>query len=433
MEPMMVGLIGIILMLVLLAVGMPVGFGMAFVGGVGIWYFTNWEGAARMLAVIPYNLLTGYSHAVLPLFFFMANITLFSGISRSLYEMVYKWIGRLPGGLSAATIGAATIFGAVSASAVATCLTIGLVSIPEMKKYKYDDGMATACIAAGGVLGILIPPSGILIIYGIMTGQSIGKLFIAGIVPGVILCIMFMTMIVTRCIINPALGPPGPSTTFAEKIKSIGATAEMLLLVVIVIGGLIIGWFTPTEAGAVGAFFAFVFSLARRRLNWQGFKGAVWETASGVGMIYFLLIGAFIFNNFLTMSNIPMELAELVAGLALPKLVIILLILVIYLILGCFIDALAMILLTIPVFFPVAMALNLDPIWFGIVIVLVVGMGMITPPVGIGVYVIAGVAKDVPMGTIFKGIIPFLLVEVVFAALLITFPQIATFLPSLMN
>lgn len=378
-------------------------------------------------------IINNYNYAVLPLFFFMANICFQTGLSKDLFAMVYKWIGRLPGGLAAAAIGAATIFGAVSASAVATCITIGSVALPEMKGYRYDDGLATACVAAGGVLGILIPPSGIFIIYGILTEQSIGALFIAGVVPGLVLCIMFMIMIIARCAVNPKLGPPGPATTFKEKVWSIGPTAEMLVLIVLVIGGLMVGWFTPTEAGAVGAFGAVTFSLVRKRLSWQGFKQAAWETASGVGMMYFLLIGAFIFNGFMTLSTIPMELAGIVSRLSLPAPVVMAIIIFIYIVLGCFLDAMAMVLLTIPVFYPVALSLGYDPIWFGVVIVLVVGMGMITPPVGMGVYVITGVAKDVPMGTVFKGIWPFFYVEVVFAALLMIFPQIATWLPSVMH
>lgn len=433
MSSMTVGVIGIVVMLALLALGMPIGFGMAVIGWLGIWYFTSLTGALSMAATVPYQVIYNYNYAVLPLFFFMANICMHTGLSTALFNMVYKWMGRLPGGLSAAAIAAATIFGAVSASAVATCLTIGLVAIPEMKRYNYQDSLATACVAAGGVLGILIPPSAMLIVYGVMTQQSIGKLFIAGVIPGLVLAIMFMIMIVARCMINPNLGPRGPKFTFKEKIYSIGPPAEIILLIILVIGGLLIGWFTPTEAGAVGAFGAVVFSLIRRRLKWQGFKDAVWETASGVGMIYMLIIGAFIFNGLLTLSNIPMELADIVAGLNLPPIAIMCIIFVIYLILGCFIEALAMILLTLPVFYPIAVAIGYDPIWFGIIIVLVVGMAMITPPVGMGVYVIAGIAKDVPMGAIFKGIWPFLYVEILFFVLLLVFPQIATWLPSFMT
>lgn len=429
---MTIGLIGILVMLALFFAGLPIGFGMGIIGFAGIWYLTSANAMATMTGAIPYNLVSKYTFCVLPLFYLMANICLHSGLSKDLFAMVYKWIGRMPGGLSAAAIGAATIFGAVSASVVATSLTIGLVALPEMKRYKYQDELATACVAAGGVLGILIPPSATLIIYGIMTEQSIGELFIAGIIPGIILCIMFMMMIVGRCLINPTLGPRGPSFPLKEKVKSVGSTIEMLLLIVLVIGGLIIGWFTPTEAGAVGAAGAIAFSLIRRRLKWQGFKAALIETASGVGMVYMLLIGAFLFSGFLALSTIPMQTAEIISELALPNVVVIILIIIVYLILGCFIDALPMILLTIPVFYPIILKLSLDPIWFGIIIVLVVGMGVITPPVGICVYVIAGVAKDVPMGAIFKGIVPFLIVEIIFTAILIAFPQIATFLPSLM-
>jgi tripartite ATP-independent transporter DctM subunit len=433
MSPLTIGYLGVILMLVLMAAGLPIGFCMALLGWAGIWYFTSMEGASRMVATIPFNLISTYNYAVLPLFLFMANICLQTGLSRDLFTMVYKWMGRLPGGLAAAAIGAATIFGAVSASAVATSVTIGSVAIPEMKRYNYDPGLTTACVAAGGVLGILIPPSGIFIIYGILTEQSIGELFIAGVVPGIMLATMLMIMIVGRCLVNPKLGPVGPQTTWKEKFISIGPTAEMLLLILLVIGGLIIGWFTPTEAGAIGAFGAIVFSLVRKRLSWKGFKEALWTTASSVGMIYFLLIGAFVFNGFMALSTIPMELAGIVGGLSLPPWAIMALIIVIYIVLGCFLDGLAMILLTIPVFYPIVVTIGWDPIWFGVVIVLVTGIGMITPPVGMCVYVITGVAKDVPMSTVFKGIWPFFYVEILFAAILIAFPPIATWLPSIMK
>lgn len=433
MSTLTVGFIGLALMLVLLFMRMPIGFSMGLVGFAGVWYFRHMASALNAGGAIPFALIFNYDFCVLPLFYFMANICLYTGISSDLFNMVYKWVGRLPGGLAAAAIGAATIFGAVSASAIATCVCIGSVAVPEMRKYRYQDALSTACVATGGVLGVLIPPSSVLIIYGIVTENSIGKLFIAGIVPGVVLCIMFMIMIIGRCTINPKLGPPGPSTTFKEKLYSIGPTAEILALVVVVIGGLLIGWFTPTEAGAIGAFGAIVFTLIRRKLKWTGFKRALWDTANGVGMVYFLLIGAFIFNNFLTMSNIPMETASIVAGLNLSPALIMAAIIIIYLIMGCFIESLAMILLTIPIFYPVALATGWDPLWFGVVIVLVGGMGMITPPVGIGVYVIAGIFKDIPMGTIFKGIWPFLITEVIFAGFLIAFPQIATYLPSIMK
>ncbi len=432
MEPMIVGLIGLVLMLVLLSLGTPVGFSMAAIGFLGICYFIPLNTAFVRMATIPYEIISSYSFCVLPLFFFMANLCLQARLSEDLFKMVYLWMGRLPGGLAVAAIGAATIFGAVCASALATILTIGLVALPEMKKYKYESGLAAACVASGGVLGILIPPSGVLIIYALLTEQSIGALFIAGIIPGIVLCLMFMVMIVTRCIINPKLGPRGPVFPFKEKVKSFGGTIEIILLIVLVIGGLLVGWFTPTEAGAVGSFGAIVFALLRRRLKWQGFKDAVWETAMGSGMIYTIVIGAFVFSNFLALSTLPSRAAEMIAGLGLSDVAVTVMIIILYLILGCFLDATPMMLLSIPVIYPIVVSIGYDPIWFGIFIVVMCGIGNITPPVGMGVYVIAGIAKDVPMGTIFRGAVPFLIVMIIFTALLAAVPQIATFLPGLM-
>jgi tripartite ATP-independent transporter DctM subunit len=323
------------------------------------------------------------------------------------------------------------MFAAASASSIATAVTMGMVSIPEMRSYKYDSALATGCVAAGGTLGILIPPSGILILYGIITEQSISELFIAGVAPGIILALMFMVMIYIRASLNPKMAPQGPRTSFKEKMVATGQSFEMVLLLLLIIIGLIIGWFTPTEAGAIGAFGAIVLSLIRRRLSWPGFKDSIIDTARSSGMIFTIIIGAFVFNYFLAISTIPMELAEWVANLGFPPVVIMVIIILVYLVLGCFIDALSMVLLTIPIFFPVATSLGFDPIWFGILIVLVVEMAMITPPVGMNVYVIAGITRDVPMQTIFKGIMPFLVIEAAFVALLIAFPQIALWLPSL--
>jgi len=302
-----------------------------------------------------------------------------------------------------------------------------------MKRYKYQDALATASIAAGGTLGILIPPSGIFIIYGILTETSIIKLFVAGIIPGIILSLMFMVMIYIRARLNPTIAPPGLPTSLREKLVATGECAEALLLIAVVLGGLIIGWFTPTEAAAIGASGALVASLIRRRLSWQGFKDSILDTVRNTGMIFLCLIGALILNGFIAVSTIPMELANLVTSFGFPPPVVIGLIIVVYLILGCFIDTMSMILLTIPVFFPLVKGLGYDPIWFGVVVVLVVEMAMITPPVGMNVWVISGIAKNVPMEVIFRGIVPFVLVEILFIILLIAFPRIALFLPQLLK
>ncbi len=431
MSPIMTGAIGVLVLLMLLALGMPIGFGMILIGFAGFTYLISFSGAFNILASIPYAAINNYDFCVIPLFFLMAAIFLVAGLGKSLFRLVNTLIGRIPGGLSVATVGACAIFAAASASTIATALTIGKVAIPEMKSYKYDNKLACGCVAAGGTLGILIPPSGVLIIYGIITEQSITKLFIGGIIPGIILALAFMVLIVFWARLNPVIAPPGPSTSLIEKLKALGDSLEMIALLILVIVGLIVGWFTPTEAGAAGAFGAIFLSLLRKRLTIEKFKEAFFDTLYSAGMVFSILIGALIFNSFLAVSTIPMELANWVGRLTLPPVIIIAIILLVYLVLGCFIDAFSMILLTIPIFFPIINALGFDPIWFGIITVLVVEIALITPPVGMNMYVIWGISQDVPMSDIFKGIFPFLGALIALIVLLVAFPQIVLFLPGL--
>jgi len=429
--PIVTGIVGACILLVLMFMGMPIGFVMLLTGFAGFAYLVTWGGALQVVTAVPYTLVTSYDYAVLPLFLLMAEICMAAGMGQSLYRLVYVWIGRLRGGLAIATLGACAFFAAASSSSIATAATVGLVALPEMRNYKYDIGLGTGCLAAGGGLGILIPPSGLLIMYGIMTQQSISKLFIAGLFPGVLLTVMFMVMIYIRARFNPSLAPAGPKTSVREKAAATADSLEMVALLAIVIVGLIIGWFTPTEAGAAGALGALVLSLIRRRLSWDGFKTALVHTLRTTGMIFIILTGAMVFNSFLAISTIPMELAGWVTGLGLPPVVVTILIIVLYLALGTFIDEVSLVLLTIPVFYPLMVALGYDPIWFGIIIVMVVEMGMISPPVGMTIYIIKGIAPDVPIGTIFRGVVPFLVVDLILVALIIAFPAIVTFLPSI--
>jgi len=433
MSPIIIGVIGIVLVLLLLVCGIPIGFSMILVGFVGFSYLVNVAAAVQIVGVSSYGIISSYDWLVLPLFIMMGCVFARAGLGQSLFNLAYNFIGRLPGGLSIAAIGACAIFSAVSASSLATAVTIGVTAIPQMRKYKYDSGLAAGCCAAGGTLGILIPPSSIFIIYGILTETSIAELFIAGILPGVILSLLFMGMILVRARLNPKIAPPGLSTSFKEKLEAVGGCMEVLVFIAFVLGGLIVGWFTPTEAGGIAAFGAIVISLARKRLGWQSFKDSLWDTVRNTGMIFICLIGAFILTPFVAVSRIPMELAGLVANLGLPPTAVMGLIILTYFILGCFIDTMAMILLTLPVFFPLVTGLGYDPIWFGVIVVLVVEMALVTPPVGMNVYVICGIAKDVPMEHVFKGILPFVLVEFAFLILLIAFPQIALFLPGLLK
>jgi C4-dicarboxylate transporter DctM subunit len=431
MSPILVGIIGFIVLFFFLAFGLPVGFGMALVGFGGFWYLVSQSAALSKLIVTPFDTVCSYDLAVLPLFLLMAHITFSSGLSKDLYNLAARWLGHQRGGLAMATVGACAGFAAVSASSVATAATMGLVTLPEMKKYKYSPALATGAIAAGGTIGILIPPSSILIVYGIITETSIGKLFSGGMVPGILQAVFYITTIYILCRLNPAYGPRGPHFSLKEKFMAFISCGEIIALILLVLGGLIIGWFTPTEAGAVGAFGAIVFSLIRGRLNWPKFKQALFDTMKTTGMVYCIMIGAFIFNYFMAVTTIPLALADVVSGLSLPPLIIIILVILVYLFLGCIMDAGAMVLLTIPVFFPLILSLNFDPIWFGIIVTRVVEIGMITPPVGMNVYVIAGVAPDVPMSTIFKGIFPFLVADAVHVGLLLLVPGIVLFLPSI--
>lgn len=431
MSPVTTGIVGLGALLFLLVFGMPIGFAMLLLGFVGFAYLATFSGALHILVNVPFTLISSYDYAVIPLFIFMASLCLSTGLGQSLFRMAHTWLGRIPGGLSIATIGSCAVFGAASASSIATTATIGTVALPEMQRYKYDPGLAVGCVAAGGTLGIIIPPSGMLMIYGILAQQDIGKLFIAGILPGIVLSVMFLVMIGIRVRLKPSLAPLGAKTTFKTKLQSVLDSLEMLVLIIVVIVGLLVGWFTPTEAGAVGAFGALILSLARRRLTWQAFKSAATDTVRTGGMIFTILMGALVFTAFLAMTTIPMEIAEWVSGLGLPPTVVMILILIMYLLLGTFLEEMAMILLTLPIFLPLVASLGFDLIWFGIIIVLVVIMGMISPPVGITMFVVKGIAPDIPMGTIFKGVLPFWGVTIVFTGLLLAFPQLALWLPNM--
>lgn len=433
LSPIAVGLIGIVIFFVLLALGMPVGFSMALVGFAGFAYIVSIESALSKLSLVPFTTISSYDYAVIPLFVFMAHMVFSAGLGKDLYNLAFKWLGWLPGGIAIATIAACAMFASISASSIATAVTMGLVALPEMRKYKYDDKLATASVAAAGTMGVLIPPSNGLILYGIIAEQSIGRLFMAGIIPGILEAVFYIILVIILCRLNTRLGPAGPRASFKEMMAAFGKVGEVVALFVLVVGGIYFGWFTPTESGAIGAFGAIVIALARRRFSWQRFKEACINTAETAGMIYALLIGAFLFNYFMAISTIPTELARVAGGLPLPPLGIMVFVIIIYIILGCFIDAMAMVLLTVPVFFPLVLGLGFDPIWFGIIAVRMTEIAAITPPVGINVYAIAGVAKDVPMGTIFKGIMPFVIADLCHVTMLLFFPQVALWLPTLMK
>lgn len=430
-----VGLIGLAFFVGLIMIRMPIAFAMALVGFVGFSILTSAAAAFDMVAKEIFNTFTSYSLSVIAMFVWMGFLAYYSGIGTSLYIFAYKLLGHLPGGLAIATQAACAIFGAICGSNTATAATMAAIALPEMEKYNYDKSLSTASIAAGGVLGVLIPPSVIFILYGTATEQSVGTLFMAGILPGILLMLLYMGVIYLLTSRNPSLGPVGPRSGWRERILALkGGLWEALVIFLVSIGGLFAGWFTPTEAGAVGAGGILLISLLEKRLSWENLKKSLFDTTRTTAMIMLMLAGAVIFGRFMAVSRVPFELANWVGSLPLPSFAIMGMILVIYLILGCFIDALALILLTVPIFYPVVVGtLGYDPIWFGVVIVMVVGMGVITPPVGMNVYIVKGVVPEIPLETIFKGIWPFLGAIIVCIVLLIIFPEIATILPKLLK
>jgi tripartite ATP-independent transporter DctM subunit len=430
MSPATTGIVGIGLLVSLFLLRMPIAFAMALVGFVGFAYLTTPVAALGLLSHDIFESFSSYPLSVIPMFILMGTFAFASGISRRLYKTTYTWVGQLRGGLTIATVFACAGFGAICGSSTATAATMGLIALPEMKKYNYDDTLATGTVAAAGTLGILIPPSTVFIVYGIMTEQSIGKLFVSGILPGILLSIFFAATVALLCWRKPSIGPPGAPTSWKEKLRATTGIIETLILFLLAIGGLFLGWFSPTQAGAIGAGGALLIGLGRRELSLRSFFAAGKEGLRTSCMVIFIITGAIIFGHFMAVSRIPFMLAEWLGGLPIHPMAVMVVIIFIYLIGGCFMDSMALIVLTIPIFFPLVMKLGFDPIWFGVIIVLVGEMGVITPPVGVNVYVIKGISPDVPLETIFKGIFPFLAALIIVTIILMIFPQIATFLPS---
>ena len=432
MSEITVGLIGFGVMLLLFALRVPISFAMAIVGFAGFGYLVSPKAAFTLVAHDIWYNFANYNYTVLPMFVLMGSLAYVSGISDRLFSTCSIVMGKTRGGLAAASIGACAFFSAISGTTVGTAAAMGRVALPEMKKYGYDDSLATGCVAAGGSLGILIPPSSLMIIYGILTGQSIGKLFLAGIFPGILLTVLFLAVIVVLCHYNPRLAPAGEPTTWKEKLRAIRGISEAAILFFLVLGGLLIGWFSPTQAGTAGAAGTLIIALARRKLTWAGVRYVIRDTLDVCGLSMFIIFGAVVFGHFMAVSTIPMLLVEVVKVLPLPPEASMGAIILMYLLAGFFMDAFGLMVLTVPIIYPVVEALGFDLIWFGIVVMLIIEMGVITPPVGINVYVIKGVAPDVPLESIFKGIFPFLAAEIVAAALLVFSPEIVTYLPSLM-
>jgi tripartite ATP-independent transporter DctM subunit len=430
----MIGLIGILSLLALIALKIPIAYAMLITGLIGFSIIVDPSAALSMVASETYSTFSSYSLSVIPMFIWMGFIAYYSGVGTSLYSFTYRIIGHKPGGLAIATQAACAMFGAICGSNTATAATMGAIALPEMKKYGYDQSLSAASVAAGGALGVLIPPSVIFIVYGISTEQSIGSLFIAGIIPGILLMLLYMLTIYVLVSKNPSLAPAGPKSERKEIFDGLkNGVLEIIVTFLISLGGLFKGWFTPTEAGAIGVASILLITVLRKRLSRKGFNKSLSDTVRTTAMIMLLVAGSSVFGRFIAVSRLPFAMASWAADLHLPPFAIMGIILLIYLVLGCFIDALALVLLTIPIFYPVAVGvLGYDPIWFGVIIVLVVAMGVITPPVGMNVFIIKGVAPEIKIETIFKGIWPFLFAIIICLTILIAFPSLITFLPGLL-
>jgi tripartite ATP-independent transporter DctM subunit len=433
MTPLAIGYLGVLVLVILLFSGIHIGVVMGIVGFLGIACISGWEGGLAILRTVPFTTFANYGMSVVPLFILMGVFCFYSGISKELYDCVHKWLGQLRGGLAMATVGACALFAAISGSSLATAATMGSVALPEMKRYRYDPALAAGSVSAGGTMGILIPPSIPLVVYGILTTESIGKLLMAGIIPGILQAVFYIATIHILCLWRPSLGPPGPRSSLSAKVTSLKAVWAVVVLFTLVIGGIYFGFFSPTEAAGVGACGACIFALMRRRLSWGSFRESITSSIKTTAMIFVIFLGAMILGYFFAVTRLPFEMASFIGGLPVNRYAILVLILIVYLFLGCIMDSLAMILLTVPIFYPLIKTLGFDPIWFGIIVVRAMEIGLITPPVGLNVFIIQGIAKDVPMYTIFRGIIPFLIADFCHVALLIVFPGIVTFLPGLMK
>jgi len=433
-SPILAGIIGSALLVFFLFLGMPIAFVMMFVGFLGIGYLASINAALPVVAKTIYETASYYPYTIIPLFILMGGFAGNAGITRELYETFDKWFRRLPGGLSIATITTCAFFAALSGSSVAASAAMGTIAIPEMRRFNYSPKLAVGTVAAGGTLSFLIPPSLGFVIYGMLTEQSIGKLLISGIIPGILLSSTFILIIVFMVRKNPGLAPSNPEgVSFKEKLLALKGVWETIIVFMIVMGGIYLGFINPTEAGAIGALALFVIILLKRRLTLQNLFASLFEAARISVLVLFLVAGANVFSYFLALSTIPMAVSSWMGGLEVSRYVVLAIIISIYLVLGCFLDAISMMVLTLPVIFPVVKALGFDPIWFGVVCVIMMEAGLITPPVGLNVYTLAGVVKDVPMQTIFRGAAPFLLSMIAVVILITLFPEIALFLPSMMG
>lgn len=433
MDPLYMGFLGVGAIFLSVMLGMRIAFATALIGFLGLWALKGFTVAGNVLGFLPHGIVAHYSLSVVPLFIIMGYYAFYAGLTDNVFFTARQWVGHLPGGLAIATVFGCAGFAACTGASTASAAIMGRVAIPEMIKYGYHPRLAAGVVAASGTLASLIPPSVMLVIYGIITEQSIGALLVAGFIPGIISAAIYAGMIYGRVKISPELGELQPNVAFKEKIASLKGTWGVFLLVFLIIGGIYSGVFTPTEAGGAGAMGAFIMALAMRKLTLAKFKESLLETGKTTIMIFSIIVGVLIFVRFLALSGLPSAFSEFVIGLPLPPLMILILMLCLYIFLGMFLDAIGMMMLTLPIIYPAVLALGFDPIWFGIILVKMCEICLITPPVGINVYVVRSTAPTIPLEEIFRGVLPFVVMDVLTVALFIAFPQIITFLPNSMG
>jgi tripartite ATP-independent transporter DctM subunit len=427
------GLIGIFAALLLFLIGMPISFALLLVSFIFTFHIRGSNIAFDILATDIYRTTGTYSFSAVNFFVLVGYFCLFAGFGADLYHAAYKWFGHLRGGLAIATVGACTGYAAIVGDSLSATATMGAVALPEMKKFKYDDRLSAGSICGGAFLGPIIPPSVTFVFYGLFTKMSIGDLFVAGIIPGVIIALIFCAIIIVWCQRNPSIGPPGEKSTWGPRIVSLKAGGPVLILFVLVIGGIYMGVFTPTEGGSIGAMISFLLGLGMRRFTWKNFTNAMLESGKVISMIFLIIIGAVLFTRFAAWCNMSQIITNFFTGLGLSPMVFAAVVLFIFLILGCIMDIMPLLLIGVPILHPIAVSMGLNPIWFAVLVVLVINLGALTPPVGLILFVFKGMAKDIPMATVYRGAIPFVIGILLGMVLLFFIPSLATWLPAVLK